>query len=254
MPRLWRAGLSKRSLDEMIAARGGRPPYSATTPTSGCGSRLRSQASVMAVAGGIMAEGRPAGTSNVGDGLDAFGDKFDIMARHRTGVPAHENELRSLLRVSFDAWEVRMTTASCQLEREKMSKSARQLLHEPRCWPIWPGEGTRMRMLKTPLPLALDRNTKGGRRKSEDARRLYAGAARRGRSAIAGHDRSAVMTSNGAGVAVCGCAKRAEAGGRAERGEFAARSGCSASLSMSAADWRGRKQQASGVDQHQVDA
>ena len=50
-----------------------------------------------------------------------------------------------------------------------------------------------------------------------------------------------------------GLRNAAASGGERERGEFAARFGCSASSPMSAAAWKGRKQQASGIDAEQVD-
>jgi cysteinyl-tRNA synthetase len=120
----------------------------------------------------------------------------------------------------------------------------------------WPGEVLRLSMLRTHYRSPLDWTTKGAEESAKTLDDWYAIAA----DAEGGEPSPAMIEAlyddlnTAQAMAVLHSLRNAAAsGGARERGEFAASLRLLGFLSMSAAAWKGRKQQASGVDPQQVD-
>src|SRR5437899_6712808 len=188
-----------------------------------------------------------------------LGETFDI---HGGGIdlvfPHHENEIaqsRCAFHTSVMAnhW---MHNGFLQLESEKMSKSLGNFFTIREMLADWPGEVLRLSMLKTHYRSPLDWTLKGAEESARTLDDWYAIAAD-----AEGGQPSPVMVealyddlNTAQAMAVLhGLRNAAASGGARERGEFAASLRLLGFLSMSAAAWKGRKQQASGVDAEQVD-
>jgi cysteinyl-tRNA synthetase len=188
-----------------------------------------------------------------------LGTTFDI---HGGGLdlifPHHENEIAQSrcahgTDVMANYW---MHNGFLQVEGEKMSKSTgnfitiRDLLND------WPGEVVRLNMLKTHYRSPMDWTLKG---LEESARTLddwyWVAADHKG-----GHPSSKVLDGLSDDLntpqviaALHGLRNGAAAGDEKDRGKFAASLRMLGFLNESAAEWAGRKQQASGIDAAKVE-
>jgi cysteinyl-tRNA synthetase len=120
----------------------------------------------------------------------------------------------------------------------------------------WPGEVLRLNMLKTHYRSPLDWTLKGAEESARTLDDWYAAAA----DAEGGQPSSAMvealyddLNTAQAMAVLHGLRNAAASGGERERTEFAASLRLLGFLSISAAAWKGRKQQASGVDAKEVD-
>jgi cysteinyl-tRNA synthetase len=188
-----------------------------------------------------------------------LGEKFDI---HGGGIdlvfPHHENELAQTCCAfhSDRMANVWMHNGFLQLESEKMSKSLGNFFTIRDMLADWPGEVLRLSMLKTHYRSPLDWTLRGAEESAKTLDDWYAVAA----DAEDGQPSPAMvealyddLNTAQAMAVLHGLRNAAASGGDRERGEFAASLRLLGFLSMSAAAWKGRKQQASGIDVQQVD-
>jgi len=259
MPRY--GALSKRSLDEMIAgARVDVAPYKRDNTDFVLWKPSKPGEPSWPSPAGIKAEGRPGWHIECSAmAWKHLGEKFDI---HGGGIdlvfPHHENELAQTCCAfhSDRMANVWMHNGFLQLESEKMSKSLGNFFTIREMLADWPGEVLRLSMLKTHYRSPLDWTTKGTEESAKTLDDWYAVAA----DAEGGQPSPAMiealyddLNTAQAMAVLHGLRNAAASGGAPERGEFAASLRLLGFLSMSAAAWKGRKQQASGVDPQQVD-
>jgi cysteinyl-tRNA synthetase len=188
-----------------------------------------------------------------------LGTIFDI---HGGGLdlifPHHENEIAQSrcahgTHAMANYW---MHNGFLQVEGEKMSKSLgnfftiRELLQD------WPGEVLRLNMLKTHYRSPIDWTVKGLEESAKTLDDWYWVAA----DATGGDVSDKVMepmfddlNTSLAVAALHGLRNSAAAGNDGDRSQFAASLRALGFLSETAAEWNGRKQQASGVDAAKVD-
>jgi cysteinyl-tRNA synthetase len=189
-----------------------------------------------------------------------LGDVFDI---HGGGIdlifPHHENEIaqsRCAHGTSTMA-NIWMHNEFVQIEDAKMSKSLGNFVTIRDLLADWPGEVLRLNMLKAHYRSPMDWTLKG---LEESARTLddwYAVAA----DAKGEQFSSAVIEALADDLntpqmiaSLHGLRNKAAAGNERDRTEFAATLRLLGFLSESAADWKSRKQQASGVDPKKIDS
>ncbi|MGM4927269.1 cysteine--tRNA ligase [Tardiphaga sp. 619_E2_N8_5] len=188
-----------------------------------------------------------------------LGTIFDI---HGGGLdlifPHHENEIAQSrcahgTHAMANYW---MHNGFLQVEGEKMSKSLgnfftiRELLQD------WPGEVLRLNMLKTHYRSPIDWTVKGLEESAKTLDDWYWVAA----DATGGDVSDKVMepmfddlNTSLAVAALHGLRNSAAAGNDGDRSQFAASLRALGFLSETAAEWNGRKQQASGIDAAKVD-
>jgi cysteinyl-tRNA synthetase len=259
MPRY--GALSKRSLDEMIAgARVDVAPYKRDNTDFVLWKPSKPGEPSWPSPSGIKVEGRPGWHIECSAmAWKHLGEKFDI---HGGGIdlvfPHHENELAQTCCAfhSDRMANVWMHNGFLQLESEKMSKSLGNFFTIREMLADWPGEVLRLSMLKTHYRSPLDWTLRGAEESAKTLDDWYAIAAD-----AEGGQPSPVMVealyddlNTAQAMAVLhGLRNAAASGGARERGEFAASLRLLGFLSMSAAAWKGRKQQASGIDAEQVD-
>lgn len=259
MPRY--GALSKRSLDEMIAgARVDVAPYKRDNTDFVLWKPSKPGEPSWPSPAGIKAEGRPGWHIECSAmAWKHLGEKFDI---HGGGIdlvfPHHENELaQTCCAFHTDRMaNVWMHNGFLQLESEKMSKSLGNFFTIRDLLADWPGEVLRLNMLKTHYRSPLDWTLKGAEESAKTLDDWYAIAA----DAEGGQPSPAMvealyddLNTAQAMAVLHGLRNAAASGGDHERGEFAASLRLLGFLSMSAAAWKGRKQQASGVDAKEVD-
>jgi cysteinyl-tRNA synthetase len=188
-----------------------------------------------------------------------LGEKFDI---HGGGIdlvfPHHENELAQTCCAfhSDRMANVGMHNGFLQLESEKMSKSLGNFFTIRELLADWPGEVLRLNMLRTHYRSPLDWTPKGAEETAKTLDDWYAVAA----DAEGGEPSAAMvealyddLNTAQAMAVLHGLRNAAVSGGPAERGAFAASLRLLGFLSTSAAEWKGRKQAASGIDSTRVD-
>jgi cysteinyl-tRNA synthetase len=188
-----------------------------------------------------------------------LGDVFDI---HGGGLdlifPHHENELAQSrcahgTSVMANYW---MHNGFLQVEGEKMSKSLGNFVTIRELLADWPGEVLRLNMLKTHYRSPIDWTVKG---LEESAKTLddwyWVAADVRGEQpsdtiieALSDDLNTPQMIAS-----LHGLRNSAATGNERDRNEFAASLRLLGFLSESAADWKGRKQKASGIDAKQID-
>ena len=236
MPRY--GALSKRSLDEMIAgARVDVAPYKRDDTDFVLWKPSKPGEPSWPSPSGIKAEGRPGWHIECSAmAWKHLGEKFDI---HGGGIdlvfPHHENELaQTCCAFHTDRMaNVWMHNGFLQVESEKMSKSLGNFFTIRDLLADWPGEVLRLNMLKTHYRSPIDWTLKGAGREREDARRLVCGRGRRrGRPAVAGRDRGALMTTSTRRrrwLSCTACAMRRHPAATANAASLPPRSGCSAS-------------------------
>jgi cysteinyl-tRNA synthetase len=189
-----------------------------------------------------------------------LGTTFDI---HGGGLdlifPHHENEIAQSrcahgTHAMANYW---MHNGFLQVEGEKMSKSLGNFFTIRELLDDWPGEVLRLNMLKTHYRSPVDWTVKG---LEESARTLddwYWVAADTAGGAISDKVSETLfddLNTPQLVAALHGLRNSAAAGNESDRATFAASLRVLGFLSESAADWKNRKQQASGVDAAKVDA
>ncbi|WKA26266.1 cysteine--tRNA ligase [Bradyrhizobium roseum] len=259
MPRY--GALSKRSLDEMIAgARVDVAPYKRDNTDFVLWKPSKPGEPSWPSPAGIKAEGRPGWHIECSAmAWKHLGEKFDI---HGGGIdlvfPHHENELaQTCCAFHTDRMaNVWMHNGFLQLESEKMSKSLGNFFTIRDLLADWPGEVLRLNMLKTHYRSPLDWTLKGAEESAKTLDDWYAVAA----DAEGGEPSTAMiealyddLNTAQAMAVLHGLRNRAASGGARERSAFAASLRLLGFLSMGAAAWKGRKQQASGIDAKRVD-
>jgi cysteinyl-tRNA synthetase len=188
-----------------------------------------------------------------------LGDVFDI---HGGGLdlifPHHENELAQSrcahgTSVMANYW---MHNGFLQVEGEKMSKSLGNFVTIRESLADWPGEVLRLNMLKTHYRSPIDWTTKGLEESAKTLDDWYeiAGDAEAGRPFDAVIDALSDDLNTPQLIAALHGLRNAASGNEQARGEFAATLRLFGFLSESKAEWKARKQQASGIDAKQVDA
>jgi cysteinyl-tRNA synthetase len=188
-----------------------------------------------------------------------LGDVFDI---HGGGLdlifPHHENELAQSrcahgTSVMANYW---MHNGFLQAEGEKMSKSLGNFVTIRELLADWPGEVLRLNMLKTHYRSPIDWTLKGLEESAKTLDDWYWVAADIESKTPSDAVVSALsddLNTPQVIAALHSLRNRAASGGESDRNEFAASLRLLGFLSETAADWKGRKQQASGVDAKQID-
>ena len=191
---------------------------------------------------------------------DAYlGDVFDI---HGGGLdlilPHHENEIAQSrcahgTQAMANYW---MHNGFLQVEGDKMSKSLGNFVTIREALEDWPGEVLRLNMLKTHYRSPIDWTLKGLEESAKTLDDWYWVAADVAGGQPAGTVIEALsddLNTPQMIAALHGLRNSAAAGNEADRGRFAASLRLLGFLAETAAAWRGRKQQASGVDAGQID-
>jgi cysteinyl-tRNA synthetase len=254
--------LSKRTLDELIAgARVDVAPYKHDDTDFVLWKPAKPGEPSWPSPAGIAVPGRPGwhiecsamAWKHLGEQFDIHGGGIDLV------FPHHENELaQSACAFHADRMaNVWMHNGFLQVESEKMSKSLGNFITIRESLAEWPGEVLRLNMLKTHYRSPIDWTSKG---LEESARTLddwYAIAA----DAKGDQPSRAVLEALSDDLntpqmiaALHGLRNAAASGGERDRSEFVASLRLLGFLSESAEVWKGRKQQASGIDAKQVDA
>jgi cysteinyl-tRNA synthetase len=253
--------LANRSLDEMIAgARVDVAPYKRDATDFVLWKPSKPGEPSWSSPSGIKAEGRPGWHVECSAmAWKHLGEQFDI---HGGGIdrvfPHHENELAQSCCAFHEARmaNVWMHNGFLQVEGEKMSKSTGNFVTIRELLADWPGEVLRLNMLKTHYRSPIDWTLKG---LEESAKTLddwyWVVADTQG-------DRASEMVIEALSddlntpqmiASLHGLRNSAASGSERDRHEFAASLRLLGFLSESAAEWRDRKQQASGVDAKQID-
>lgn len=253
--------LANRSLDEMIAgARVDVAPYKRDTTDFVLWKPAKPGEPSWPSPSGIVVPGRPGwhiecsamAWKHLGEQFDIHGGGIDLV------FPHHENELaQSCCAFHADRMaNVWMHNGFLQVESEKMSKSLGNFITIRESLAEWPGEVLRLNMLKTHYRSPIDWTSKGLEESAKTLDDWYAIAAdakgERPADAVIEALSDDLNTSQTI-TALHGLRNSAASGRERERGEFAASLRLLGLLSESAAAWKGRKQQASGVDATQVD-
>jgi cysteinyl-tRNA synthetase len=253
--------LARRSLDEMLAgARVDVAPYKHDAMDFVLWKPSKPGEPSWPSPAGIEAKGRPGwhiecsamAWKHLGEQFDIHGGGIDLV------FPHHENELAQSCCAFHEERmaNVWMHNGFLQVESEKMSKSLGNFITIRESLADWPGEVLRLNMLKTHYRSPIDWTSKALEETAKTLDDWYAvaGDASGDRPAAAVIEAlSDDLNTAQAITALHGLRNVAASGDERERGEFAASLRLLGFLSVSAADWKGRKQQASGVDAKQVD-
>jgi cysteinyl-tRNA synthetase len=188
-----------------------------------------------------------------------LGDIFDI---HGGGIdlifPHHENEIAQSRCVHgtpamANYW---MHNEFIQIEDTKMSKSLGNFVTIRDLLADWPGEVLRLNMLKAHYRSPMDWTLKGLEESGKTLDDWYAVAA----DVTAEQSSDAVIDALSDDLntpqmiaALHGLRNKAASGNEGDRGQFAASLRLVGFLSESAAQWKGRRQQASGIDATQIE-
>ncbi|VIO72097.1 cysteine--tRNA ligase [Bradyrhizobium ivorense] len=253
--------LSKRSLDEMIAgARVDVAPYKRDNTDFVLWKPAKPGEPSWPSPAGIAVEGRPGWHIECSAmAWKHLGEKFDI---HGGGIdlvfPHHENELAQTCCAfhSDRMANVWMHNGFLQLESEKMSKSLGNFFTIRDLLADWPGEVLRLAMLKTHYRSPLDWTLRSAEESAKTLDDWYAVAAdiEPGAPSPAMLEALSDDLNTAQAMAVLHGLRNASASSEASRRELAGSLRMLGFLSESAAAWKGRKQQASGVDAAAVEA
>lgn len=253
--------LANRSLDEMIAgARVDVAPYKRDTTDFVLWKPAKPGEPSWPSPSGIATPGRPGwhiecsamAWKHLGEQFDIHGGGIDLV------FPHHENELaQSTCAFHSDRMaNIWMHNGFLQVESEKMSKSLGNFITIRESLADWPGEVLRLNMLKTHYRSPIDWTEKALEESTKTLDDWYAVAA----DSKDGQPSAAVIESLSDDLntpqmiaALHGLRSAAASGGEKERGEFAASLRLLGFLSETAAAWKGRKQQASGIDPKAID-
>jgi cysteinyl-tRNA synthetase len=192
-------------------------------------------------------------TAYLGDVFDIHGGGIDLI------FPHHENEIAQSrcahgTPAMANYW---MHNEFVQIEDTKMSKSLGNFVTIRDLLADWPGEVLRLNMLKAHYRSPMDWTLKG---LEESAKTLddwyWVAADNKG-----GQPSQAVIEALSDDLntpqmiaSLHSLRNKAASGNERDRGQFAASLRFCGFLSESAADWKGRKQQASGIDPKQIDS
>jgi cysteinyl-tRNA synthetase len=253
--------LANRSLDEMIAgARVDVAPYKRDAADFVLWKPSKPGEPSWPSPSGIKVEGRPGwhiecsamAWKHLGEQFDIHGGGIDLV------FPHHENELAQSCCAFHEARmaSVWMHNGFLQVEGDKMSKSEGNFVTIRELLADWPGEVLRLNMLKTHYRSPIDWTLKGVEESAKTLDDWYWIAA----------DVKGERPSDGVIDALSddlntpqmiaslhNLRNNAASGNERDRGEFAASLRFLGFLSESAAEWKGRKQQASGLDTKQID-
>ena len=253
--------LAKRSLDEMIAgARVDVAPYKRDATDFVLWKPSKPGEPSWPSPAGIATPGRPGwhiecsamAWKHLGERFDIHGGGIDLV------FPHHENELAQTC-CAFHADRMAnfwMHNGFLQLEAEKMSKSLGNFFTIRDLLADWPGEVLRLTMLKTHYRSPLDWTLKSAKESAKTLDDWYAAAA----DATGGTPAPAAVEAlsddlNTAQMLAALHALRHEANTNEKaRADFAATLRLLGFLSQTAAEWKGRKEQASGIDPKQVES
>jgi cysteinyl-tRNA synthetase len=253
--------LSNRSLDEMIAgARVDVAPYKrdATDFVLWKPSKLGEPS--WPSPAGIKVEGRPGwhiecsamAWKHLGEQFDIHGGGIDLV------FPHHENEIAQSCCAFHESRmaNVWMHNGFLQVESEKMSKSLGNFITIRELLADWPGEVLRLNMLKTHYRSPIDWTLKGLEESAKTLDDWYEVAA----DAEGESPSDAVIEALWDDLntpqmiaSLHGSRNHAASGNEQDRKQFAASLRLLGFLSESAAAWKGRKQQARGIDAKQID-
>jgi cysteinyl-tRNA synthetase len=253
--------LAKRSLDEMIAgARVDVAPYKRDAADFVLWKPSKPGEPSWPSPSGIKVEGRPGwhiecsamAWKHLGEQFDIHGGGIDLV------FPHHENELAQSTCAFHEGrmanfW---MHNGFLQIEAEKMSKSTGNFVTIRELLADWPGEVLRLNMLKTHYASPIDWTLRAVEESAKTLDDWYWVAA----DADGERPVDAVVDALSDDLntpqmiaALHALRNRAATGTERDRGEFAASLRLVGFLSESAAQWKGRKQQASGIDAKQID-
>ena len=253
--------LANRSLDEMIAgARVDVAPYKRDTTDFVLWKPAKPGEPSWPSPSGIKAEGRPGwhiecsamAWKHLGEQFDIHGGGIDLV------FPHHENELaQSACAFHSDRMaNVWMHNGFLQVEGDKMSKSEGNFVTIRELLADWPGEVLRLNMLKTHYRSPIDWTLKALEESAKTLDDWYWVAAdlKDGQpSDDVIYALSDDLNTPQMIASLHSLRNRAASGGERDRSEFATSLRFLGFLSESAAEWKGRKQQASGVDAAQID-
>jgi cysteinyl-tRNA synthetase len=253
--------LAKRSLDEMIAgARVDVAPYKRDAADFVLWKPSKPGEPSWPSPSGIKVEGRPGwhiecsamAWKHLGEQFDIHGGGIDLV------FPHHENELAQSACAFHEGrmanfW---MHNGFLEVEGAKMSKSTGNFFTIRDLLADWPGEALRLTMLKTHYRSPIDWTLKGLEESAKTLDDWYWVAADRAGEAPADSVIEALsddLNTPQVIAALHGLRNSAASGHEADRGRFVASLRLLGFLSESSAQWKGRKQQASGVDAAAVD-
>jgi cysteinyl-tRNA synthetase len=253
--------LANRSLDEMIAgARVDVAPYKRDPTDFVLWKPSKPGEPSWPSPAGIKAEGRPGwhiecsamSWKHLGEQFDIHGGGIDLV------FPHHENELAQSCCAFHENrmanfW---MHNGFLQVEGEKMSKSLGNFVTIRELLADWPGEALRLNMLKTHYRSPIDWTLKGLEESAKTLDDWYEVAA----DAEGEPPSDAVLEALSDDLntpqmiaSLHGSRNRAASGDEKDRKQFAASLRLLGFLSESAAIWKGRKQQARGIDAKKID-
>ena len=253
--------LANRSLDEMIAgARVDVAPYKRDATDFVLWKPAKPGEPSWPSPSGIKTEGRPGWHIECSAMAAAYlGDVFDI---HGGGLdlifPHHENEIAQSrcahgTSTMANYW---MHNEFVQVEDTKMSKSLGNFVTIRELLKDWPGEVLRLNMLKTHYRSPIDWTVKGMEESAKTLDDWYALAA----DAKGGEPSQAVIEAlcddlnTAQMITSLHGLRNAASEGELNRTEFAASLHLLGFLSETVAEWKQRKQQASGIDAKRVDS
>jgi len=251
--------LANRTLDEMIAgARVDVAPYKRDATDFVLWKPAKPGEPSWPSPSGIEAPGRPGwhiecsamAWKHLGEQFDIHGGGIDLV------FPHHENELAQSCCAFHETRmaNIWMHNGFLQVESEKMSKSLGNFVTIRELLADWPGEVLRLNMLKTHYRSPIDWTVKGMEESAKTLDDWYAIAA----DAKGGEPSSVVIEAlcddlnTAQMIASLHGLRNAASEGERGRDEFAASLRLLGFLSETAAAWKQRKQQASGVDAERV--
>jgi cysteinyl-tRNA synthetase len=254
--------LANRSLDEMIAgARVDIAPYKREATDFVLWKPSKAGEPSWPSPAGIKVEGRPGwhvecsamAWKHLGQQFDIHGGGIDLV------FPHHENELAQSCCAFHESRmaNVWMHNGFLQVEGDKMSKSLGNFVTIRDLLADWPGEVLRLTMLKTHYRSPIDWTLKSVEESAKTLDDWYwvAGEVKGEQPSQSVIDQLSDDLNTPQIIAVLhGLRNSAASGNERDRNQFAASLRLLGFLSESAAEWSGRKQRASGLDEKQVDA
>jgi cysteinyl-tRNA synthetase len=253
--------LANRSLDEMIAgARVDVAPYKRDATDFVLWKPSKPGEPSWPSPAGIKAEGRPGwhiecsamAWKHLGEQFDIHGGGIDLV------FPHHENELAQTCCAFHESRmaNVWMHNGFLQVEGDKMSKSLGNFVTIRELLGDWPGEVLRLNMLRTHYRSPIDWTLKGVEESAKTLDDWYEVASdhegERASDAVI-EALSDDLNTPQMIAALHGIRNKAASGNERDRGEFAASLRLVGFLFESAAEWKSRKQQGSGIDAKQID-